>query len=95
MILDRADGGGAPATLRFARSCSSALSPALLERAEQAYGVPMLEAYGMTEASHQMASNPLPPGARIPGSVGIATGTEIAIADKEGRCWPRAPPARS
>ena len=43
-----------------------------MERAEHAYGVPMLEAYGMTEASHQMASNPLPPGARIPGSVGVA-----------------------
>ena len=85
MILDRADGGGPPASLRFARSCSSALSPALLDRAEQAYGVPMLEAYGMTEASHQMASNPLPPGARIPGSVGIATGTEIAVADQAGR----------
>jgi acyl-CoA synthetase (AMP-forming)/AMP-acid ligase II len=84
MILDRADGDGPPASLRFARSCSSALSPALLARAEQAYGVPMLEAYGMTEASHQMASNPLPPRARIPGSVGIATGTEIAIADQSG-----------
>jgi acyl-CoA synthetase (AMP-forming)/AMP-acid ligase II len=84
MILDRADEAGPPATLRFARSCSSALSPALLERAERGYGVPMLEAYGMTEASHQMASNPLPPGARVPGSVGVATGTDIGIADKGG-----------
>jgi acyl-CoA synthetase (AMP-forming)/AMP-acid ligase II len=84
MIMDRADGAGAPGTLRFARSCSSALSPALMERAEREYGVPMLEAYGMTEASHQMASNPLPPGQRIPASVGIATGTQIGIADKEG-----------
>jgi len=85
MVLDRADDACAPATLRFARSCSSALSPALMERAEREYGVPMLEAYGMTEASHQMASNPLPPAERIPGSVGIATGTEIAIADKAGK----------
>jgi oxalate---CoA ligase len=84
MILDRADDGGAPDTLRFARSCSSALSPALMERAESAYGVPMLEAYGMTEASHQMASNPLPPRERIAGSVGVATGTQIEIADKAG-----------
>jgi acyl-CoA synthetase (AMP-forming)/AMP-acid ligase II len=84
MILDAADAGGAPASLRFARSCSSALAPALLERAEAAYGVPMLEAYGMTEASHQMASNPLPPGARVPGSVGVPTGTRIAIADRGG-----------
>jgi acyl-CoA synthetase (AMP-forming)/AMP-acid ligase II len=84
MILDAADDAGAPVSLRFARSCSSALSPALLERAEAAYGVPMLEAYGMTEASHQMASNPLPPGARVPGSVGVPTGTRIAIADRAG-----------
>jgi acyl-CoA synthetase (AMP-forming)/AMP-acid ligase II len=55
-----------------------------MERAESAYGVPMLEAYGMTEASHQMASNPLPPRERIPGSVGVATGTQIEIADKAG-----------
>jgi len=88
MILDRADGAGPPASLRFARSCSSALSPALMERAEAAYGVPVLEAYGMTEASHQMASNPLPPGERIPGSVGVATGTSIAIADGAGNLLP-------
>jgi acyl-CoA synthetase (AMP-forming)/AMP-acid ligase II len=88
MIMDAADDGGAPATLRFARSCSSALSPALLERAEAEYGVPMLEAYGMTEASHQMSSNPLPPGTRIPGSVGIATGTEVGIAAKDGTLLP-------
>jgi acyl-CoA synthetase (AMP-forming)/AMP-acid ligase II len=88
IILDAADDGGAPSTLRFARSCSSALSPALLERAEAAYGVPMLEAYGMTEASHQMSSNPLPPGARVPGSVGVATGTEVGIAAKDGTLLP-------
>jgi acyl-CoA synthetase (AMP-forming)/AMP-acid ligase II len=92
MILERADEGGAPATLRFARSCSSALSPALMERAERGYGVPMLEAYGMTEASHQMASNPLPPGRRIGGSVGVATGTEIGIADREGIMLPEGRP---
>jgi oxalate---CoA ligase len=84
MILDRTDEAGSPPTLRFARSCSSALSAALMERAEGAYGVPMLEAYGMTEASHQMASNPLPPRERIAGSVGVATGTQIGVADKEG-----------
>ena len=48
--------------LRFVRSCSSALPPQLMREAEARYGVPMIEAYGMTEASHQMASNPLPPG---------------------------------
>jgi len=92
MILDRADQAGPPATLRFARSCSSALSPALMERAERGYGVPMLEAYGMTEASHQMASNPLPPAARIPGSVGVPTGTEIGVADQAGRLLPEGTP---
>ncbi|HEX9064500.1 MAG TPA: AMP-binding protein [Streptosporangiaceae bacterium] len=84
MILERADGAGPPGSLRFARSCSSALAPALLEQTERAYGVPVLEAYGMTEASHQMASNPLPPAERIPGSVGIPAGAEIAIADGAG-----------
>jgi acyl-CoA synthetase (AMP-forming)/AMP-acid ligase II len=85
MLLERRDDEGAPATLRFVRSCSSALAPALMERAEAVYGVPMLEAYGMTEASHQMASNPLPPAARKPGSVGVATGTRIRIVDAAGR----------
>jgi acyl-CoA synthetase (AMP-forming)/AMP-acid ligase II len=84
MILDQADEAGPPDTLRFVRSCSSALSPALMQRAEHAYRVPMLEAYGMTEASHQMSSNPLPPAPRLPSSVGVPTGTEIGIADRHG-----------
>ena len=88
MILDRADEAGPPDSLRFVRSCSSALSPALLERGERTYRAPMLEAYGMTEASHQMAANPLPPAAHIPGSVGIPTGTEIRVADPAGRFLP-------
>ena len=70
MILDHA--GAPPASLRFIRSCSSALSPALMREAEERYGVPMIEAYGMTEAGHQMTSNPLPPGRRIPGLGGRA-----------------------
>jgi oxalate---CoA ligase len=84
MILDRADDAGPLPALRFVRSCSSALSPALLERAEREYGAPMLEAYGMTEASHQMSSNPLPPGVRLPGSVGVPTGTQIRIVSSAG-----------
>lgn len=82
MILERVDEEGAPDTLRFVRSCSSALSPALRERSEQVYGAPMLEAYGMTEASHQVTSNPLPPARRVPGSVGVATGTEVRVVDR-------------
>jgi oxalate---CoA ligase len=88
MILDKADDDGPPDSLRFVRSCSSALSPALEERAEREYQVPMLQAYGMTEASHQMSSNPLPPAARKAGSVGVPTGTQIGIADGNGNLLP-------
>ncbi len=70
--------------LRFVRSCSSALAPAQMALMEQRLGVPVLEAYGMTEASHQMSSNPLPPAPRFPGSVGPGTGVEIAIFDDAG-----------
>src|SRR5207244_2147459 len=59
--------------LRFIRSCSAALAPQTMFDIEERFGVPMLEAYGMTEAAHQMASNPLPPDARKPGSVGRGT----------------------
>ncbi|HET9218429.1 MAG TPA: acyl--CoA ligase [Terriglobia bacterium] len=74
--------------LRFIRSCSAALSPEMMHNLEAAFGAPVLEAYGMTEASHQMASNPLPPAARKPGSVGPGTGVKIAIMDTEGNLLP-------
>jgi acyl-CoA synthetase (AMP-forming)/AMP-acid ligase II len=51
---------------------------------EQSFGIPVLQAYGMTEASHQMASNPLPPRERKPGSVGVGTGVEISVVDADG-----------
>ena len=51
---------------------------------EQVFGVPVIEAYGMTEAAHQMTSNPLPPGVRKPGSVGRPAGPEIAILSESG-----------
>jgi oxalate---CoA ligase len=69
--------------LRFARSCSAPLPTVLWQRFEEAVGVPLVEAYGMTEAAHQMASNPLPPGERRPGTVGRATGIEIAALDDD------------
>ena len=75
-------------TLRFIRSCSSALPPQLMSSLESAFDVPVIEAYGMTEAAHQIASNPLPPGRRKPGSVGPATGLEAAVMDREGRLLP-------
>jgi acyl-CoA synthetase (AMP-forming)/AMP-acid ligase II len=70
---------------RFIRSSSAPLPPVVMERLEQAFGAPVLESYGMTEASHQMASNPLPPGARKPGSVGVGVGVEVGIMDEAGR----------
>jgi oxalate---CoA ligase len=85
MALERRGDAPVAETLRFVRSCSSALSPALLERCESVYGAPMLEAYGMTEASHQMTSNPLPPAPRIPGSVGVSAGADVRVVDKDGR----------
>jgi acyl-CoA synthetase (AMP-forming)/AMP-acid ligase II len=82
MILDQP--GDPPETLRFTRSCSSALTPELMREAEARYGVPMVEAYGMTEAGHQMTSNPLPPGERRAGSVGVPAGAEVRIVDAAG-----------
>ena len=72
------------ASLRFIRSCSAPLSPELIHKIEGLFGVPFVEAYGMTEAAHQMTSNPLPPRHRKPGSVGVGTGLRISIMDKEG-----------
>ena len=69
---------------RFIRSCSAPLAPQLMAELEQTFRVPVLEAYGMTEASHQIATNPQPPAARKPGSVGLAFGTDVAIMDADG-----------
>ena len=75
--------------LRFIRSCSSSLPPQVGRDLEASFGVPVLEAYGMTEATHQMASNPLPPNVRKFGSVGFPTGTtNISILDDEGNTLP-------
>jgi acyl-CoA synthetase (AMP-forming)/AMP-acid ligase II len=70
--------------LRFIRSCSAPLSPELIHRIEGVFGVPFVEAYGMTEAAHQMTSNPLPPRLRKAGSVGVGTGIRISIMDSKG-----------
>jgi acyl-CoA synthetase (AMP-forming)/AMP-acid ligase II len=89
ILLGRADQDNAPRSgLRFIRSCSSALAPAVFHQLEERFGAPVLEAYGMTEASHQMASNPLPPGPRKPGSVGKGTGVDIVILDEQGQVLP-------
>ena len=75
-------------TLRFTRACSSPLSPSLMSELEDRLGVPLVEAYGMTEAAHQMSSNLLPPAERRAGTVGVATGVDIAIMDDEGQLLP-------
>jgi acyl-CoA synthetase (AMP-forming)/AMP-acid ligase II len=75
-------------SLRFVRSSSSSLPPTVIGELEAAFKCPVIEAYGMTEAAHQMASNPLN-GLRKPGSVGIPAGPEIAIMDEVGRLLSR------
>lgn len=70
--------------LRFARSSSSSLPPPVMAEVEKTFRCPVIEAYGMTEAAHQMASNPLPPADRKPGSVGQAAGPEVSIIDFDG-----------
>jgi len=80
----RQAGGVDKGRLRFIRSSSASLPPQVMTELESTFGVPVIEAYGMTEASHQMASNPLPPAPHYAGSVGIAAGPEIAIMDEAG-----------
>ena len=75
--------------LRFLRSSSSSIPPQVIAELEQVFGAPLIESYGMTEATHQMASNPLPPGVRKPGTVGVAAGPEIAIMGEDGTLLPR------
>ena len=90
-LLNRArsvDGSNAGGELRFIRSCSSALLPTTMLDMEERFRIPVVEAYGMTEAAHQMASNPLPPGARVPGSVGRGTGVSIGTMDEHGNLQP-------
>ena len=77
--------GSQGSKLRFIRSCSAALPQSVMQQLEEAVGVPVLEAYGMTEAAHQMASNPPPPGQRKPGSVGPGTDVRISIMNDAGK----------
>ena len=70
--------------LRFVRSSSSSMPPQVIKEIEEVFKAPLIESYGMTEAAHQMASNPLPPAQRKPGSVGLAAGPDMAIMDEDG-----------
>ncbi len=90
-ILTRASRNAAAlddARLRFIRSSSASLPPSVMADLEGAFGAPVIESYGMTEAAHQMTSNPLPPRARKPGSVGVAAGPDVAIMDAAGDLLP-------
>jgi acyl-CoA synthetase (AMP-forming)/AMP-acid ligase II len=92
LLLSRAERNAALIAtnrFRFIRSSSAPLPPVVMERLEAAFGAPVLESYGMTEASHQMASNPLPPAPRKGGSVGIGVGVEVAIMDDAGALLPQ------
>lgn len=78
---DRPEAG----TLRFIRSCSAPLTLEVIRKMEDAFHVPFVEAYGMTEATHQMSANPLPPQVSKHGSVGLPTGVRISIMDESGK----------
>ena len=84
-VTDPASRPAGTERLRFIRSCSAALPPQVMHSLEAAFGAPVLEAYGMTEAAHQMSSNPLPPADRKPGSVGRGTDVQISIMDAAGK----------
>jgi acyl-CoA synthetase (AMP-forming)/AMP-acid ligase II len=70
--------------LRFLRSSSSSMPPQVIKELEAIFHAPLIEAYGMTEATHQMCCNPLPPAVRKPGTVGVAAGPEVAIMGADG-----------
>jgi len=76
------------ARLRLIRSSSASLPPAVMTKLEETFATPVIEAYGMTEAAHQMACNPMPPGRQKPGSVGVAAGPEVAIMNESGTLLP-------
>jgi acyl-CoA synthetase (AMP-forming)/AMP-acid ligase II len=76
------------ANFRFARSASAPLAAVTLEQWEQTFKVPMIETLGLTETAGTVASNPLPPAARKPGSVGLPCGNEIIIVDEHSNDCP-------
>ena len=75
--------------LRFIRSSSASLPPAIFEQLNDIFQTPVIEAYGMTEATHQMASNPLPPAIQKPGLVGMPAGPEICIMNDKNEKLPQ------
>lgn len=86
--LRRRDGAPVGHRLRFIRSAASSLPADVLRGLESAFGAPVVESYGMTEASPQITSNPLPPGERRIRSVGMPAGPQVAVWDESGRSLP-------
>ncbi|KAH6580035.1 hypothetical protein BASA50_002346 [Batrachochytrium salamandrivorans] len=76
---------GHSGALRFIRSCSSSLAPTTMLQLERRFQAPVIEAYAMTEAAHQMTANFLPPGMRKPGSVGKGRGVNVQVFDASGQ----------
>ena len=74
--------------LRFIRSSSASLPKPVMQELEETFRAPVIEAYGMTEAAHQMTCNPLPPRARKPGTVGVQAGPNVSIMDEQGNFLP-------
>ena len=70
--------------LRLIRSSSASLPPAVFKDLNEAFNCPVIEAYGMTEATHQMTSNPLPPKQQKAGFVGLPAGPEVSIMSENG-----------
>lgn len=78
----------ARARVRLIRSSSSSMPPQVMHALEETFHAPMLEAYGMTEAAHQICANPPPPRPHYAGSVGPSGGPELAIMDAAGNLLP-------
>jgi long-chain acyl-CoA synthetase len=73
--------------LRLCISGAAALPIAVHQKFEEKFGIPLLEGYGLTEASPVVTLNPEKK--RIPGSVGKALpGIEIRIISEEGQPLP-------
>lgn len=86
ILREAADHPGelAAVDLRFVRSASASLPEQVLRRLEETFDAPVIEAYGMTETTSVLASNPMPPGKRKAGSVGLPVGCEIMVTGSDG-----------
>jgi acyl-CoA synthetase (AMP-forming)/AMP-acid ligase II/aryl carrier-like protein len=83
-ILSRAPDEAPPSPLRFVRSASAPLPPQTARGLADLFGAPVVEPYGMTEAAHQICSNPLGSHRARWGSVGMPAGSDVAILDERG-----------